>query len=130
MPFQTKENGFTLVEILIAVVILGIAFLSISMGMQKTNSVTWQTQERAIAINLAREQLELLKRYDNSGTTPVLTDTSKTIRGKTYQVSFTNLTGSGIFNSTNITPIRITISWRSHTKDFSLPIETCYLKSY
>lgn len=131
LTFIKKEHGFTFVEILFALAVIGIAFLAVSYAMQNSYAVTWKTQERAVAVNLAREQLELLKRFDNSKKDPVLeASVEKTVDGIKYKIETSKLSGSGIFNSSNVIPIRVKVSWKSRNQNFSFNIDTCYIKEY
>lgn len=135
METQDKETGFTLIEILIALMILGLVFVSILLSFKQSYSVNWQSHERAVAVNYAREKLEYLKRFDNDGKGRDsamwnITD-SKVDGGIRYDVTTRVITGSGIYNSeTAMVPVKATVSWTSHGQDFTISIDTCYVKQY
>lgn len=131
MANRMNEKGFTLVEVLISVAIVGIAFVAIMLSFSQSYKVTWQSEERAVANNFAKEQLEVLKRYDNSGVNlSIPSPYTRYYKDITYTVTTETVAGIGIFNSSNSTPVKVTVSWNSHGQDFSVVMESCYMKTY
>jgi len=59
-----SQMGFTLIETLVALAILGIVAVSILSGMATTSKATAIVDERATAESLARSQLEWVKNAD------------------------------------------------------------------
>ena len=59
-----SQMGFTLIETLVALAILGIVAVSILSGMATTSKATAIADERATAESLARSQLEWVKNAD------------------------------------------------------------------
>lgn len=57
---KTNPKWFTIMEILISISILAIWFAGIFVMMQNSTQVTQQTQTKTLAINLAREAIEIV----------------------------------------------------------------------
>jgi Tfp pilus assembly protein PilV len=135
-----NEQGLTLVEIILTILIFSMAFVAILLGLRESFVVSWQSHEKMIAVNLARQQLEKLKRYDDAGysrNSEVWKDiedenNSYSENGINYAIETKRITNpsSWIGSATDIIPIRVTVSWRSHQKDFSVAMETCYIQNY
>jgi prepilin-type N-terminal cleavage/methylation domain-containing protein len=56
-----NENGFTLVEVVIAIMLLGIVVAGLFTGLASASKVLLHTDSRETAKNLAETQLELVK---------------------------------------------------------------------
>ncbi len=56
-----KEKGFTLIEVLIAMALLGIVAVAIFTGLATASRVMFTADERATAESLARTQMEAVK---------------------------------------------------------------------
>lgn len=59
--FYHSSAGFTLVEVLIAILIFGLGLISAFVLSSSANSLSLRSKQEIIATNLLREQLELLK---------------------------------------------------------------------
>lgn len=64
-----KERAFTLIEVLLSVLILSFLLLSSTALMHKSLSATTASQDRAIAVKLAAEGIELIKAKRNRNIT-------------------------------------------------------------
>jgi prepilin-type N-terminal cleavage/methylation domain-containing protein len=122
-----NEKGLTLVEIMLTVLILGIAFVAIMSGLRQAALIRRESYERMFVANLARQQLERLKIYygTNNGTsshvwTTILTQNAYTVRTAVID------NPSGFATDNGVVPVRATVSWRSHGEDKSFVLETCY----
>lgn len=58
---KRKEKGFTLIEVLLAVALLGVIGLAIFSGLATASKVMFTADERATAESLARSQMEAVK---------------------------------------------------------------------
>jgi prepilin-type N-terminal cleavage/methylation domain-containing protein len=58
---RKKEKGFSLIEVIIAIAILGIIGVAFFSGLGTASRVTYTADERATAENLARSQMEYVK---------------------------------------------------------------------
>jgi prepilin-type N-terminal cleavage/methylation domain-containing protein len=129
-----NEKGMTLVEVILTVLIFGIAFLAIMLGLRHGLLIRGESYERMIAGNLARQQLELLKRFvdtNNGRESGVWTTTvspAPTAKGITYNVSTGVIqNANGVFaTAAGIVPVRATVNWTSHGKANTVVLETCY----
>ena len=57
----SNRSGFTLVEVLIAILIFGLGLISAFVLSNTANSLSMRSKQEIIATNLLREQLELVK---------------------------------------------------------------------
>jgi Tfp pilus assembly protein PilV len=141
VKIRGNEQGLTLVEIILTILIFGMAFMAIFLGLRESRLASRQSNEKTIAVNLARQQLETLKSYDDSGndrTATVWESIDPYIRsrhGIDYEVTtklITNQLSAGTenFRANDVIPIRVTVDWTSHQKDYSISLETCYIQSY
>lgn len=130
MMKKLNEKGLTLLEVVLAMAIVGIIVISVLNSFNQSYKITEETHERSVAINLAKQQLELLKRFDDTGMVPIL-PTMKTVidGGIVYQVKSEELIG-GDFDNSNFTPVRATVTWSNRGKSYSISLETCYVKRY
>lgn len=60
-----NENGFTLVEILAALTILGIVFISYMTIFPQMNNMNERTETKLVTMNIAKEELRELKNNPN-----------------------------------------------------------------
>ena len=56
-----NRSGFTLVEVLVAILIFGLGLISAFVLSNTANSLSMRSKQEIIATNLLREQLELFK---------------------------------------------------------------------
>jgi type IV pilus assembly protein PilV len=102
---KKREQGFTLVEIMVAVALLLIGLLGVAQ-MQIMNTITNSTaNQRTTAITLAQDQIELLRSrpYANIGASP-FSDTSGM-----YTRSWTVANDTPAVNMSRVT---VTVSWK------------------
>lgn len=147
MNFWGRERGLTLIETLVAVLIFSIAMLAVSSAFKLLSSVPSQSKERVTAVYLAKEQLELLKRFDESGNDrtafaakigndkEIKPSYSREINNITYKVTtslITNQTSSATvnFKSSDIVPVRVIVYWDFMGRANSLSLETCIVQGY
>jgi Tfp pilus assembly protein PilE len=128
-----NEKGLTLVEIILTVLILGIAFVAIMSGLRQAALIRGESSERMFVANLARQQLERLKIFygTNNGTSSdvwntILTKTKKSIDYTVTTAVIDNPSPSGFATDNGVVPVRATVSWSSHGEDKSFVLETCY----
>jgi len=130
MMKKSNERGLTLLEVILALAIVGFIVISVLNSFNQSYKITEETHERSIAINLAKQQLELLKRFDDSGYAPLLpTVQTITDSGIEYRVRTEKVSG-GDFDNSNFTPVRATVTWSTRGKNYSVSLETCYVKRY
>ncbi len=135
MGQRRDEAGFTLIEALLALAVFSIAFISILLIYKQSFSVSWQSKEQVAATILAKDRLESLKVTDND---PSQWDTiswnetkTKTVNGVTYTITTAVITGTSMFsNTSNVKPVRVTVSWSSHGKNSSISMDSCFFRNY
>ena len=93
------ERGFTLVEVLLSVSILGIIFLSILALFNNTYDYTKRNESKTVGINVARNVLNYIENQD-----------FKTIKGAYFE------------NSPSTTEVFIT---KGSCKNSPLPVDSC-----
>ncbi len=106
--------GFTLIEILVAMVVFAIASLGLAMGVTSVMRSNQRSYLASIATNLAQDKLEDLKARPASVST-CMTDCD-TPKPKTDGVEFTR-TWQVFSNSptTGVKRIDVTVQWTDHT---------------
>ncbi len=102
---RRKANGFTLVELLIALFILTVVLLAISSMVYSIMRSTSSSRETSVATNLMQDKMETLKNM-NLATLAPGTDTV-TAGSLTYNRQW-SITTAG-----NVRTITITITWNS-----------------
>lgn len=68
--FQGGSRGFTLVDVLIAVALIGVIVIAFLSSLSTASTVLIITDERATAESLARSQMEDIKNQQKSATYP------------------------------------------------------------
>lgn len=136
-----SETGITIIEALIAILILGMIVSSMMLVNQQSFQITTDSKMRTAAVNLARERLESLKYLDVTDPNTQLTrdsdiwqdndNLSETIpvNGINYTVITTipNTTNvNSFFNDNKIIPIRVTVQWPYNGANRSITMDTCY----
>jgi prepilin-type N-terminal cleavage/methylation domain-containing protein len=142
MKMNKNEQGFSLIEILIALVLVGVLFVAVMNGLRQSLSSTAFVRANTIALNLAKERIEFLKSYEGNTTY----DRSNSIwlgSPNPYTVTRNNITFSirtaivttnlpttatlvsanpwnaalfNIQNDANVIPISVTVSWSGCTR--------------
>lgn len=121
---QKRESGVSLVETLIAILFIGFVLVAFMITQSQSHRTVSATQRRSVAVHLAREQLESLKRMDGSGRnrndpgwTQILSNSpiNTPINGVNYTTTTSLIPASElpatIQNNAWIIPIRVTVSW-------------------
>lgn len=137
MKMIKKQNGFSLIEVIIALIFISLIFVGILRAYNNTIGSSAELKAHAIAINLARQRIEDLKKYDGMGLNrnndvwkedDTLTNT---INGITYTTTTSILTtdAASLFNDNQYIPIRVVVSWQFRGKDKSVTMDTCYTQN-
>lgn len=119
-----KENGVSLIEALIALFIIGIALVALMFTHSQSHRAVNATQRHSVAVHLAQQQLEALKRMDRSSRNrndlrwlQILADPpiNNTVNGVLYTTTTALIPASQlpaiVQANINIIPIRVTIRW-------------------
>lgn len=108
---NTKNEGFTLVEMMVAMGVLAVGLGSVALAVQ--NSIEWvkETRNRQMALHEAREHFELVRDSGYHLLTPGTysrgTDTNNVVPlTTTYQVAYATV-------NTNLKELVLTTSWPS-----------------
>jgi prepilin-type N-terminal cleavage/methylation domain-containing protein len=73
--FQGSSRGFTLLEVLISIALIGIVAVAILSALSTSSKVVSSADERTTAESLARRQIEYVKSQDYNSTESVLNET-------------------------------------------------------
>jgi len=68
--FQGRSRGFTLIEVVIAIALVGIISIAFLSALSNASTILIITDERATAESLARSQMEYVKNEPKSATYP------------------------------------------------------------
>ena len=121
MSHLHKPHGFTLIEMLIAIVVLAIGMLGLSRMTVATVSVYTLTERLARASALLQDSMERIKQAGYGGATPgTVTDTYgslssySTYGGTTFNYSSYKRVTSIVANTpaTNMKTVTVTVSWQ------------------
>lgn len=110
-----RQAGFSFVELLVTIIIAGIAFVALVPVFVSAQQKGGQAERRTAAINLAQDRLERLRQLpwnalsDSLTATPVagLTWGDVTVSGKTYTVDLLGVTAAGDGQKT----VTVRVSW-------------------
>ena len=120
-PHLHKPHGFTLIEMLIAIVVLAIGMLGLSRMTVATVSVHTATERLARASALLQDSMERIKQAGYGGATPgTVTDaygalsSYSTSGGTTFNYSSYKRVTSIVANTpaTNMKTVTVTVSWQ------------------
>lgn len=115
------DGGFSLIENLISVAIFSVGILSISMLFTQTMTYSHFSEKFAVAVNLARGELELLK--NTPYTNIVSSETTKTVDNVPFRLVW-EVTENTPVNS--IKKVIMHVYWTDLRKDHEIQIETLY----
>jgi len=107
---MNRERGFSLLEVIIAVALVGIVAVAIYAGLATASKTAITTDERATAESLARSQMEEMKKVSyktTSGGEATYTDAKITLPG--YEIRSIKWDGT----SEDITPNIIAVAWNN-----------------
>lgn len=112
----SKEDGFTLIEIVISMLILAMLVLFYVSSTTTSFSGTQIAGEKTIALNLARQKIEEIKANNNKTTQPSSNVALSTV-GYTYDLAIAPFQGSSRIYSVTVTVHYI---FNSKNQDLSL----------
>ncbi|MDV2989698.1 MAG: prepilin-type N-terminal cleavage/methylation domain-containing protein [Dehalogenimonas sp.] len=113
---KLKKNGFSMVEVLIALLLLGTVGLGFLAVLANSSSHTLNADVRATAESIARSQMEYVKAqpYDGSNPPVYLVDTTK-FDATIWQITITgerlDPRGDGTGNDDGLQKITITVEY-------------------
>jgi len=125
MNGMKTNRGFTLVELLVALVIISVGLLALgafTIGVLKSDKVA---QQRTVAVHLAEQELE---KWYQSGVAPAAS-TSFTVNGAVYKLeTFGGTPSSGVWTSalggaTGADARAITVYWQSKGRTRSVTVQ-------
>jgi prepilin-type N-terminal cleavage/methylation domain-containing protein len=143
MKMKKNEQGFSLIELTIALVLIGVLFVAVMTGFRAAVVSTGKLRSENIALNLAKERIEFLKQYENTSPSASVWagSYSKTENGITFNVSSAILSAgqfscpqvtiSGTLqNDPNVVPVRVNVNWSERAKTRNVTMETFYYSAY
>jgi type IV pilus modification protein PilV len=127
-----RQAGFTLIEALIALVVMAFGMLALA-GMQLTLSRSSDVaKQRTEAVRLAQREMDRLRSYTaiaNSASHPInwasMASSSVTLPTSGTNTAYTMVTAFGGAASDTMRPVNITVSWNDRSGD----IQTAVLSS-
>ncbi len=126
--FLKKENGFTLVEIMVAVLILGAALVPIFIMFSEGISLTARSTELNLAVNTAQDKMEEIRNMThNSITIGTWADEEVTIGNRAF-IRHVTVTNSGVSEAgENLKKITVEVFWnhKDTTQSTSLMTYRC-----
>jgi prepilin-type N-terminal cleavage/methylation domain-containing protein len=117
---EPKNNsGVTLIEILVAIALIGLVFVGYLMFYGTSTSASYETKQRYAALNLARQQVERCKALEGKGisrsTVSLPAAYDQPVNGISYRITTTFIPNSElpaeVSGDSNYCPIRVTVSW-------------------
>lgn len=119
-----RDSGVSLIETLIALLIIGFVLVAFMVTQSQSHRTVSATQRRSVAVHLAREQLESLKRMDGSAINlnddgwtqilsapPNITSINEVVYTTTTTLIPVGELPNAIQSNVGIIPIRVTVSW-------------------
>ncbi len=121
MRHPKEQKGFTLIEVLVAIVVIGLAATATANGMRATTNLLGENSLQGEAITLAQEAVEDLRtvRYED------IANGSRTTADGIYTVTWTALTNNPEIGMKFIT---VTTAWKWKGQPRSFVLETIYSK--
>lgn len=121
MSIARKDGGFSLLENLISVAIFSVGILSISMLFTQTMTYSHFSEKFAVAVNLARGELELLK--NTPFTNIVSGEMTKSVDNVPFELVW-EVSDNTPVNS--VKKVVMHVYWTDMRKDHEIKIETLY----
>jgi Tfp pilus assembly protein PilV len=121
MTISRRDGGFSLLENLISVAIFSVGILSISMLFTQTMTYSHFSEKFAVAVNLARAELERLKNTPYTNIVP--DETTKTVDNVPFRL---------VWEVAENTPVKsvkrvvMHVYWTDLRRDHEIKIETLY----
>lgn len=139
MQKSLRENGFSMIELLVALVLMGVLFVGVMAGFSRSTASTGLIHSKVMAINLAKERLEFLKQFEKNGNNRDATvwtfTTTKAINGRNFAITSETVPDTEL--STNyqssqkyVIPVRVTVSWAENSKTRKVVMETFYYEKF
>ncbi len=109
-----RERGFTLLEVIVAIALLGIVAVAIYAGLATASKAISTADERTTAESLARSQMDSIQNqaYDSANTTPVYSPISDIPDSYSIVTPFAarlDPMGDGIANDDGLQKITVTV---------------------
>jgi prepilin-type N-terminal cleavage/methylation domain-containing protein len=132
----SEQKGFTLVELLIAIMLIFILTLSLMYAYTQSLLAASNDNFCNVAVNLARQRLEEIKRYESLNLSDSdwqsylnALSTSLSVDSKTYGITTKSLTTTDIPSLPNtVRAVRITITWTQKKQSQAVSYITYYLR--
>jgi Tfp pilus assembly protein PilV len=121
MVIARRDGGFSLLENLISVAIFSVGILSISMLFTQTMTYSHFSEKFAVAVNLARAELEQLK--NTPYTNIVSAETTKTVDNVSFRLVW-DVNENIPVNS--VKKVVMHVYWTDLRRDHEIKIETLY----
>jgi Tfp pilus assembly protein PilV len=121
MTISRRDGGFSLLENLISVAIFSVGILSISMLFTQTMTYSHFSEKFAVAVNLARGEMERLKNTPYTNIVP--DETTKTVDNVPFRL---------VWEVAENTPVKsvkrvvMHVYWTDLRRDHEIKIETLY----
>lgn len=124
-PNKKNDNGFTLIEVLVAIVILSVGLLgmaSLTIGIINGNKLS---NDLTMATTLAQDRMEDIRRLGYSGTSATTTTTTENYNSITGYEAYKRETETTVNSPvTGMKTITVTVYWKdSDQTDHSPPVE-------
>ena len=116
-----RDGGFSLLENLISVAIFSVGILSISMLFTQTITYSHFSEKFAVAVNLARAELERLKNTPYANISD--DETTKTVDNVNFKLVW-NVSENVPVNS--VKKVVMHVYWTDLRRDHEIKIETLY----
>ena len=113
------DRGFSLVELLVALVVFAIIMLGVASSTALATRVNRDSQRQAVAVNLAHQVLECVKAQIQAGRTSAFASALTDCNPSSVPPGFTISSVTATPNSpiTSMTRIQITIQWTTPQAD-------------
>jgi type IV pilus modification protein PilV len=122
---KDKENGFTLIEVLIAVFILSVGLLgmaSLTVGIINGNKFS---NDLTTATILAQDKMEDIRRLGYSGTSATTTTITENYNSITNYTAFKRVTVTTVGSpAPGMKTITVTAFWQGAVKEHSVELKT------